>query len=45
MTDEDAVTRIATAAIYLAIGMAITSLVSSVARSAVRIRPDGSRAY
>jgi Family of unknown function (DUF6069) len=36
LTDEDAATRIATAAIYLAIGIAVGSLVSSVARSAVR---------
>ncbi len=37
LTDEDAATRIATAAIYLAIGIAVGSLVSSVARSAVRV--------
>jgi Family of unknown function (DUF6069) len=40
VTGEDAATRIATAAIYLAVGIAIGSLVSSVARSAVRIRPE-----
>ncbi len=37
LTDDDAATRIATAAIYLAIGIAVGSLVSSVARSAVRV--------
>jgi hypothetical protein len=41
LTGEDAAARIATAAIYLAIGVAIGSLVSSVARSAVHVRRDG----
>jgi Family of unknown function (DUF6069) len=41
LTGEDAATRIATSAIYLAIGVAIGSLMSSVARSAVSVRPDG----
>jgi hypothetical protein len=40
LTDEDAVTRFATAGIYVAIGIAIASLVASVARSAVRIHPE-----
>jgi hypothetical protein len=38
VTEEDAATRIATALIYLAVGIAIGSLVPSVARSAVRVR-------
>jgi Family of unknown function (DUF6069) len=38
MTDAEANTKIATAAIYVAIGATITSLISSVAQSAVRVR-------
>jgi hypothetical protein len=38
MTDAEANTKIATAAIYVAIGATIASLISSVARSAVRVR-------
>jgi hypothetical protein len=38
LTDADQNTKIATAAIYVAIGATIASLVSSVARSAVRLR-------
>ena len=38
LTDAEANTKIATAAIYVAIGATIASLVSSVARSAVRVR-------
>jgi hypothetical protein len=41
LTDEDAATRIATAAIYIVIGIAIGSLVSSVARSAARTGRTG----
>ena len=38
LTDAEANTKIATAAIYVAIGATIASLISSVARSAVRVR-------
>jgi hypothetical protein len=38
MTDAEQNTKIATAAIYVAIGATIASLISSVARSAVRVR-------
>jgi hypothetical protein len=38
MTDAEANTKIATAAIYVAIGATIASLISSVARNAVRSR-------
>ena len=38
LTDAEATTKIATAAINVAIGATIASLVSSVARSAVRVR-------
>jgi hypothetical protein len=38
LTDADQNTKIATAAIYVAIGATIASLVSSVARGAVRVR-------
>ena len=41
LTGEDAAARIATSVIYLAIGVAIGSLVSSVARSAVSMPRDG----
>ena len=41
LSGEDTAARIATSVIYLAIGVAIGSLVSSVARSAVSVRPDG----
>lgn len=39
MTDAEQNTKITTAAIYVAIGATIASLISSVARSAVRVRP------
>ena len=38
LTDAEQSTKIATAAIYVAIGATIASLIASVARSAVRIR-------
>jgi hypothetical protein len=38
MTDAEQNTKIATAAIYVAIGATIASLISSVARSAIRVR-------
>jgi len=38
MTDAEQNTKIATAAIYVAIGATIASLISSVTRRAVRVR-------